>query len=57
VLVLSESYLAESGASLPWPSIVNPTDRRVRLVPVKVDECSPPPGFVGEPGQKPEARV
>ncbi|WP_239344513.1 tetratricopeptide repeat protein [Frankia sp. Cj3] len=42
VLVLSESYLAESGASLPWQSIVNPTDRRVRLVPVKVDECSPP---------------
>jgi tetratricopeptide (TPR) repeat protein len=42
VLVLSERYLAESGASLPWPSIVNPTDRRVRLVPVKVGECSPP---------------
>lgn len=42
VLVLSESYLAEIGASLPWQTIVNPTDHRVRLVPVRVDACSPP---------------
>ncbi|MEX5635727.1 ATP-binding protein [Parafrankia sp. FMc2] len=42
VLVLSESYLAEGEASLPWQNVVDPTGRQVRVVPVKVDACSPP---------------
>ncbi|WP_308301726.1 tetratricopeptide repeat protein [Frankia umida] len=41
VLVLSGSYLASGEVSLPWQSIVSPTDHAVRLVPVKVDACSP----------------
>jgi tetratricopeptide (TPR) repeat protein len=38
LLVLSESYLAEVGASLPWQAAFDATDHR--LVPVKVGVCS-----------------